>query len=434
MLATRNTFRISNLALILILPALSCPSQADLKSYFAKPEPAYAWEKKGEQVIDGVTVVDLQMTSQEWQGMKWTHRLQIFRPEKPNHPRFCALYNTGGGGSDATTRMGVMNAKSSGALHAVLHHIPNQPIFGKTEDALIVVTWQKYLETGDDSWPLHFPMAKACLKAMDTIQAYSKQAKWPEVDQYLIYGGSKRGWTTWLAGASEDPRIKAIAPMVIDILNVQKQIPHQLASYGGQPSEQVEDYTSAGMIQILQTPRGQQLLRLEDPYYYLDRLTLPKLLVLGTNDRYWTQDALNIYWDDMKGTKWVLYTPNSGHGLEDRARVYATLNAFIEHVASGKAWPKPKWEYAATPGGVELRIVSDIQPKEARLFSAESSTRDFRNSKWAFVPIPRSAAGFRAAVDIPSTGNRAIFGELVYDVGGREFTVSTQIQIVGGAK
>ena len=31
------------------------------------------------------------------------------------------------------------------------------------------------------------------------------------------------------------------------------------------------------MIQVLQTPRGQQLLRLEDPYFYLDRITIPKL-------------------------------------------------------------------------------------------------------------------------------------------------------------
>src|SRR5438552_1748731 len=153
------------------------------------------------------------------------------------------------------------------------------------------------------------------------------------------------------------------------------------------------------MIQVLQTPRGQQLLRLEDPYYYLDRLTIPKLLILGTNDRYWSQDALNIYWDDLKGPKWVLYTPNSGHGLEDRGRVYATLNAFIEHVASGKRWPQPKWEYDATPTGIELKVASDVSPKEVRLFATESKTRDFRDSRWAFLPVKKSSAGYSSKVD-----------------------------------
>ena len=221
---------------------------------------------------------------------------------------------------------------------AVLFNIPNQPLYGGlTEDALVVYTWQKFLETGDESWPLHFPMAKAVLKAMDAVQAMACAEKLPSIDEFLITGASKRGWTTWLDGASRDKRIKAIAPMVIDTLNVAAQIPHQLAAYG-QPSEQVSDYTSAGMLAKLQTPEGKRLLQLEDPYSYRDRLTLPKLLILGTNDRYWSQDALNLYWDDLKGPKWVMYTPNSGHDLRNGyLQVVNTLTAFARAQASGNA-------------------------------------------------------------------------------------------------
>src|SRR5262249_19997886 len=161
-------------------------------------------------------------------------------------------------------------------------------------------------------------------------------------------------------GASQDKRIKAIVPMVIDTLNVVAQMPHQLAAFGGKPSEQIGDYSRADMFTKLQTPQGKRLLELEDPYSYRDILTLPKLLILGTNDRYWAQDALNLYWDGLKGPKWVLYTPNSGHGLEDRERVYATWAAFIHSIAGGRKWPKMQWEYRPAADGVTLSVRSDI--------------------------------------------------------------------------
>jgi PhoPQ-activated pathogenicity-related protein len=348
------------------------------------------------------------------------------------HPEFCALYNTGGSGSERNMQMGIRLSKESGVTYAILYNIPNQPLFdGKTEDALVVYTWLQYLDTGDASWPLHFPMAKAILKAMDTIQAFTQSAGLTPIDGFLVHGASKRGWTTWLAGASQDPRIKAIAPMVIDVLNVARQVQHQLESYG-KFSEQIEDYTRMGIQEKLNTPAGRRLLELEDPYSYRDRLTLPKLLILGTNDRYWTQDALNLYWGDLRGPKWVIYTPNSGHGLEDRDRVYATLSAFIRMVAGGTRWPTMRWTYADQENGVQLTLNSDPRPKEARLFHAAAPTRDFRDAHWSFEPMKKTRRGFSAHWPTPNTGFAAVFGEAVYDLDGHPFTLSTQIRISGG--
>ncbi len=426
----------------LALALLGQPSHADLDSYFSKPEPVYRWEKTGEKKLDGGTMVDLHLVSQTWQGGVWQHRLMIFRPDKPVRSDFCTLFNTGGGGSDGEMTLGISAAQITGMPFAILYGIPNQPLYdGKTEDALVAYTWEKFMETGDESWPLHFPMAKAVLKAMDAIQAYTKEAKEPEIKGFVIAGASKRGWTTWLAGASRDKRIKGIAPMVIDTLHVTAQIPHQLAAYG-KPSEQVQDYTSSGMLEKLFTPQGKRLMELEDPYSYRDRLTMPKLIILGTNDRYWSQDSLNLYWDDLKGPKWVLYNSNAGHslaGLDTQFRVLNAVGAFARAVAGGPALPKPTWKYTQKGDVSSLTVRSDMPIKSAKLWHAHAATQDLRDAKWSSEPMnPLDAADPAHALlgtqPIPTEGYTATYAELTYAQAGKPFSLTTQIQILSAKK
>jgi PhoPQ-activated pathogenicity-related protein len=419
-----------------ILVLLWCAgARADFDSFIKRPEPVYKWEKRGEEKMAGGVVYDLHLVSQTWQGIVWEHRLQIFVPEHPKYPHFCALLNTGGSGSAQNTLLGLSASKMIESPFAILYNIPNQPLYdGRKEDALIVYTWGKYLETGDDSWPLHFPMAKAVIKAMDAVQAFMKESGQPEVTDFLITGASKRGWTTWLTAATRDKRVKAIVPMVIDTLNLPAQTKHQLEAYG-KFSEQIEDYTAAGITEKLNSAAGKKLIQLEDPYSYRDRLTLPKLLILGTNDRYWTQDALNLYWDDLKGPKWVMYTPNSGHGLEDKTRVLNSLTAFSRAVASHTPWPSVQWKYRDTPDGVELTVHSDSGPKSARLFRVAAATQDFRDSHWTSDEISGetrsgSAATFTARFPKPATGYAAVFAEVSYEIDGKPFTLSTQMRVL----
>ncbi len=416
---------------VLFAVSISQAAKCDLNSFMSKPEPAYKWEKTGSEHRDGVTIYSLHMTSQVWHGNTWEHNIQIFRPDDLKFKHFCGLYNTGGSGSNDNTMMGIHLAKASHATYAILFGIPMQPLYGgKTEDALVVYTWLKFMETGDESWPLHFPMAKSVLKAMDAIQAFTTSEKLPALNDFVVSGASKRGWTTWLVGASKDPRVKAIIPMVIDVLNVRKQGRHQLEAYGA-PSVEVGDYTQANIFAKLETPEGKRLLELEDPYSYKDIITIPKLLILGTNDPYWTQDALNIYWDELKGPKYVLYAPNSGHGLNDRERVYNTMAAFYRHIAGHTKWPKQTWSYSVKPDGVGLTYSSNIAPKSARLFHVTSTTQDFRDQHWTSDEVPVSGDGYTAQMAAPATGYETIYGEATYNLDGDPFTLSTQVHILG---
>lgn len=82
---------------------------------------------------------------------------------------------------------------------------------------------------------------------------------------------------------------------------------------------------------------------------------------------------------------------------------------------------------------MELKLTSDPAPKEARLFHVASRTRDFRDSRWSFEPMAADGSRYRGRRPRPAEGYEAVFGEAVYDLDGRPFTLSTQIRISGGS-
>ena len=207
-------------------------AQADLAGYVKKTEPKYAWKLNGKDEGSNGTVYNLSLVSQEWQGITWKHDLQVFVPKKVHPGARMFLYNSGGKPSPFSSLFGWDLAKQIQAPVVFLWAIPNQPLLGGLrEDALIAETFVRYLQTKDEDWPLLFPMVKSVIKAMDALQAFAKEEWKTEVKHFIISGASKRGWTSWLT-AAVDPRVKAIAPAVIDTLNMPKQLPHQLLSYG----------------------------------------------------------------------------------------------------------------------------------------------------------------------------------------------------------
>src|SRR5690606_19688355 len=102
-------------------------------------------------------------------------------------------------------------------------------------------------------------------------------------------GASKRGWTTWTL-AAVDPRVKAIAPMVIDLLNIVPSFQHHYAAYGGF-AEAVEDYVDMGIFEWFQTPDFQELLDVVGPYSYRERYVMPKFIINASGDEFFLPDS-----------------------------------------------------------------------------------------------------------------------------------------------
>lgn len=411
---------------------------AGLIEYVNQPDAAFRWEVEDRQSTTEGTVYSLKLTSQVWQGIVWEHQLRVYEPSEIKYPELMLLLISGGSQGrkprpeDALLGFGL--TRLCGARCAVLFQVPNQPLLdGKKEDDLIAETFTLYMKTGDESWPLLFPMVKSAVRAMDALQEWAKQERKPSPKQFVVTGASKRGWTTWLTTAV-DSRIAAIAPMVIDTLNMRQQMPNQLKVWG-EYSEQLNDYTSRGMMEKFETPENLRLLRMVDPYYYLDRITLPKLIINGTNDRYWTLDALRFYWDELKGPKQVVYVPNAGHDLKEN-RNYALngIGALFRHVAANRPMPAISWKYNDGKDGVlRLEISAVPTPKSVQLWVARSDSLDFRKARWESAPMRSNGSAFEAEVRRPDKGYVSLFGDLEYEVDGLTYHLSTQV-IQAGAK
>lgn len=411
---------------------VSAASFAQLKQYVNAPDPAYQWKYIGiETGVEGKTY-SLHLVSQVWHGIRWEHQLEIYEPHDLRYQNIAILLITGGHASNGSARAAFTVAEHAGMRVAVLYQIPDQPLFGgKTEDALIAYTFVQYLRTGDASWPLLFPMVKSAVKAMDAVQSFAPKGLGQPVNKFIVTGASKRGWTTWLTAATGDPRVAAIAPMVINTLNMLPQMKHQIADYGHY-SAQIDDYVNAGLLKpdAVNSPAGQLLWHMVDPYTYRASLTLPKLIINATNDPYWTQDALSLYWNGLVGGKWVLYVPNAVHNLKtNRERVFNTIGAFARHIASSTSMPKLTWTYAQSGKNILLTVHGTPPPVAARLWHTRSASLDFRKSHWKSIPMRRSGDAYVGEYPQPVKGNVAMFGEVDYTFDGQPYTLSTQIHI-----
>jgi PhoPQ-activated pathogenicity-related protein len=417
--------------------AAAPPIPPALAKYLARPEPKFEWKLTNRLETPFGKVHQLRLVSQEWHDLVWEHDLHVYVPPGAKPQATMLLWNQGGSGSEKNMLFGIEMARRVGAPIAFLYQIPNQPLFeGKKEDALIAETFVRYLETGDDSWPLLFPMVKSLVKAMDALQAHA-QAEWQhEIKNFVVSGASKRGWTTWLTGAS-DPRVKAIAPLVIDTLNMREQGPYQLKSFGAY-SEQVHDYTERKLLPMPDTPQARALWTMVDPWVYREKLKLPKFILNGANDPYWTTDALNLYWSDLPGEKWVLYVPNAGHGLEqnfadgskNRDRALNGLAAFTRHMIRDNPLPTVEWKHSDDKSAARLVISCNPAPRGARVWVARAGSRDFRQAAWKETTAVIEENQVQISVAPSATEVTALFGEVDFEIDGLVHQFSTQMRIL----
>lgn len=410
-----------------------------LEHYLLNGDTSYRYELKDSGKIGNTTTYQLLLTSQKWKGITWRHQLTVMVPSQLQYKGALLIVSGGSNTNEQpnwSTRDGLwpvaaQMAETNHSVVAILKQTPNQPLMeGRKEDALISYTLQQYKNDGDHEWPLLFPMVKSALRSMDAVQDFSRKKSILPVEEFLVAGASKRGWTTWLTAASGDKRVKAIAPMVIDMLNMPLSLNAQLKAYGSY-SEQIEDYVKLEIPQSTGSKKGKAVTTMIDPYSYKEKLTVPKLIFIGTNDEYWTVDAIKWYINDLPGQTMIHYVPNAGHDLGGGVQALQTLSAFYGKMLQEKPYPILKNSSRVESGKVKLKIVvNKDELQEVNIWSAISTDMDFRNEKWSLSSMGKGEAENIVEVDLPKEGYKAFYVDFKYNGQQGSYISSTRMYLL----
>lgn len=441
-----------SLLLSLGAPALGNP----LDDYVNLPDPEYKWKHAYSIQAGLCTMHVLELQSQRWRTQDevdrplWKHWLTIIQPNTVKFSTAMLLIEGGSKDSNPPNLKSeaplIITALATQSVICEIKMIPNQPIkffdefdprykqVGRKEDALIAYTWDKYLKVQDPFWVARLPMAKAVVKAMDAIQSFTKDRLQLNlaIDRFVLAGASKRGWTCWTT-AAVDSRIKALIPIVIDLLNVKTAFTRQYKAYGTW-SDAIHDYLDIHLPERWNTPAFDSLMKLEDPLSYRSRLTAPKYIINATGDDFFLPDSSQQYFHELLGQNYLRYVPNADHKLEQNELnsehegvkgmigTYEGIVSYYQAILEDAKLPHLSWQRQSD---ANLLVRVSPKPLSINLWQASNENgRDFRlktiGKAWKATPLELTDKDtYIIPLAAPNKGWRAHMVEVVFENKGK---------------
>ena len=333
----------------------------------------------------------IKMISGEWLDSKkvdqveWWHYVDIIIPKQTTSSTGI-MFIDGGEKSEDYFRLdaqSIRNAIKTEAVIVNVSNIPFQPLNFLSseqdsfeEDDLIAFAWNKFLKQGakqkDVEWLPRFPMTRAIVRAMDLAQEIVLQND-IVVKDFVVSGASKRGWTAWTT-AAVDSRVKAVVPMVIDMLNLVPSFENHYRSYG-EFSPAVQEYVNYNIQDWLGTEEFKVLMSYIEPFSFIDKFTMPKYIINAGSDEFFSTDSWRFYYDKLPGEKIIRYVPNKNHSLDGR---YLTedLVSYFYRVINDIEIPSLSWNLSDNKLIAELDYDGEY---DVSVWTAKNDNgRDFR--------------------------------------------------------
>jgi len=389
---TLKVFRFLLYVLIFaVTGAVGSTADSLLTKYVELKDDSFSWKIQKVETHGDLTFAVIDLKSLEWLSPEqvnrpqWQHWLELYIPKQAESE--VALLYVGGGRNGRPAPEFEHSLEATIALQTqsvvgLLGQVPNQKLIfnadaiERREDRLLAHAWTQFNAHDDPQWIPLLPMVKSVVRALDAITEItaSEELESPQIKEFVVTGGSKRGWTSWLSAVA-DERIIAIVPAVFDALNSARSMEHHFKAYGYW-SHAIADYFAEGLLGTIDASQADKFFQIADPYRYLDQLTIPKFSVNATGDEFFLLDSTQFYWDDLKGEKYLRYVPNSDHSLE-HTDVVESIAAFHWLIQYALPIPSFKWNWTDS-ATVEIDQIRG-QVSQISMWRAHNPVaRDFR--------------------------------------------------------
>jgi PhoPQ-activated pathogenicity-related protein len=402
-----------------------------LEAYVAKPDPSFAWKVEKTFTGPGYRGVVIDLTSQTWLSEKetdrpvWKHWLTVTIPDH------------------GTSARGEKIAVETSTVVAELGQTPNQPMrfadspdTPRIEDDIIAHLWARYDEKANPEALIRLPMVKSGSAAMTAVQQFmaTPEGGGRKIDGFVVSGGSKRAWTSWLVGLT-DPRVVGIIPVVINVLDVNATTKHHWMAMG-YFSPALQDYVNHRIVPYeIGGARLDRINAIEDPLSYVGRpqMKIPKFIINAVGDEYFPPDNTRYSYHLLPAQKQLRMLPNSRHspiGTDINDSIIAWYDAVIRNQ------PIPEVAWTVRDDGA-LIVKTTGKPSEVLLWQGTNpNARDFRVDvigEKAFTASPVTAqpdGSYIATVEEPASGFTGYFVELTYPSGTKyPFKFTTEVYV-----
>jgi PhoPQ-activated pathogenicity-related protein len=434
-------------------PPLPPPNPPNiLDAYVAAPDPSFAWKIAQTFTGEGYRGAVLELTSQTWMTAAesdrpvWKHWLTITIPTELTSSKAFLYINGGSTQSNMpagpTPRFAQM-ALETGSVIADLGQAPNQPIrFADTpdkprvEDDMIAYLQARYDADNNPEALVRLPMVKSGTAAITAVQQFlaSDAGGKYTIDGFVVSGGSKRGWTSWLVGLL-DERVIGMMPIVIPVLDFDAMVRHHWETLG-YFSPAFGDYVTHGLVPGEIGGKMDVINAIEDPFVYRGRprMQIPKFMINAVGDEFFPPDNTKFSYHLLPGEKQLRMLPNSRHSTAG-TDINDSMTAWYDNLIHDR--PTPDYSWTVRDDGALVVNPGNAKPTEVRLWQGTNpKDRDFRVATLgdkAFTSTPLTAqpdGTYIGNVEKPATGFTAYFVELAYPTGGKHpLKVTTEVHV-----